>query len=108
MSSYRAKDALVHGRQLAVQELCVVCDIVNATSDSASIVSIDNSTLTASVVSLNINEDLSKIAKVSVTDRLTGAVQAASSAAINGQAIEVTINGTGLTDVCVEVKYVVS
>lgn len=108
--SYQAKDSLVLARQLECQEVDVICNAVAATSDAPGIISIDNSTLTATVITLSVGEAVEKAFSVSVHNRATGAVvaiAAAPSLAV-AQKISVTINGTGLTDLAVCFKYKVA
>jgi hypothetical protein len=108
--SFQAKNSLVLGRQLECQEVVANCDLVNALSDAPGMVAIDNSTLTATVVTLTVGEVVSKCILAEVRNRTTGAVvaiAAAPSLAV-AQKISVTCNGTGLTDVCVVWKYKVA
>lgn len=105
--SYQAKDSLVFARQLEVQEVCAVLNLVTAVSDAPAIIAIDNSTLTATVITLTVNENVEKAFEVSVKNRATGAIialAAAPSLAV-AQKISVTVNGTAQADVAVCFKY---
>ena len=103
--TYRAKDSLVHDRQLKSQVLHLNCNLVAGTSDDPAIVSIDNSTLTATEVAIDVKEDVQKVKKAQVVGRTTGAVTAIDAVAVSGSVITITIDGTGLTDVDIEVVY---
>lgn len=108
--AFQAKDSQVLARQLECQEVVAGCDLVNATSDAPGIIEIDNSTLTATVITLSVREPIAKCFLAEVRNRTTGAVvaiAAAPSLAV-AQKISVTCNGTGLTDVCVVFKYKVA
>jgi len=105
--SFQAKAAPVLGRQLEAQEVNAVCDLVAATSDAPSIVSIDNSTIASTVITLDIQESIEKAFSVQVIDRTSGqsvALAAAPSLAVDKK-ISVTVDGTGLSSVCVCAKY---
>lgn len=109
-TSFQAKDSLVLGQQLKVQTVCCSANLVAATSDAPGIVAIDNSTLTATVITLSVGEPLSAASLCEVRNRATGAVvaiAAAPSLAV-AQKISVTCNGTGLSDVVVIFRYVVA
>jgi len=108
--SFQAKDSLVYSRQLECQEVDAVCDLTTALSDAPGIIAIDNSTLTATVITLTVSEVVEKCFFAEVRNRATGAVvaiAAAPSLAV-AQKISVTCNGTGLTSVCVTFKYKVA
>lgn len=109
-TSFQAKSALVLGQQLKKQEVSATCNLVAATSDAPGIISIDNSTIAATVVTLTVGEAVASASLCEVRNRATGAVvaiAAAPSLAV-AQAISVTCDGTGLTDVVVIFRYVVS
>lgn len=108
--SYQAKDSLVLGRQLECQEVNAVCDLTTALSDAPSMIAIDNSTLTATVITLSVGEALDKCFFAEVRNRATGAIvaiAAAPSLAV-AQKISITCNGTGITSACVTFKYKVA
>lgn len=107
--AFQAKDSLILGRQLEAQEVAFTADLVAGRSDLPGRVSINNSTLTATVITLDIEETVSKCFFAEVRNRATGAVVAIAAApTVSGQNISVTCNGTGLTDVAVIVKYKVA
>ncbi len=99
--SYQAKDSSLQARALEAQNAVVEANLVAGTSDLASNIVIDNSTIATTIVTLSVNEPLKKCYHVKVINRITGAVLpllAAPSLAV-AQKISVTVNGTGLTDV---------
>lgn len=106
---YPSSNSLNAARQLEAQSIVFDMNAVAATSDHAN-VSIDNSTLTATVVTLDVKQPLKKCFRALVHNRATGAVvaiAAAPSLAVANK-ISVTINGTGLTDLAVEFIYAVA
>lgn len=106
--SFQAKDALVQSRQLEAQQISVTANVVAGTVDSQ-IVSINNSTLAASVITLDVKEPILKCLEAVVRNRATGAIvplAAAPSIAVANK-ISVTVDGTARTDVCVTIKYIV-
>lgn len=110
MSNYDSKDSEVLGRQLEDQRIISVCNLVTAVTDLPVNIVINNATLTATVITLDVKEPLKKCFEVSVKNRATGAIvalAAAPSLAV-AQKISVTVNGTGLTDVVVEFSYAVA
>lgn len=109
MASFQAKDSLVLGRQLEVQQVCVTVDIVAGTSDAPGIVAIDNSTIGASVITLTVGENVSSASLCEVRNRATGAilVTAAAPSLAVAQKISVTVDGTGAADHVVIFRYIV-
>lgn len=110
MASFQAKDSLVLGRQLEVQTVCATVNIAAGTSDAPGIITIDNSTIAASVITLNVGENVASASLCEVRDRATGAVlatAAAPSLAV-AQKISVTVNGTGAADHVVIFRYKVA
>jgi hypothetical protein len=101
-----SKDPKVQDLQIEQKELLLVANLTTATSEAASLVSIDNSTLTATVISINVKEPINSVQKVVVVNRTTGQHVAITAApAISGNSVSVTCNGTSLTSVCIEVSY---
>lgn len=108
--AYDSKDSNLDSRQLEAQSVISQCNLTTALSDLPGNIAIDNSTLTATVITLSVNEPLKKCFGVKVFNRASGAVvalAAAPSVAV-AQKISVTVNGTGLTDVHVEFIYAVA
>ena len=101
-----SKDPKVQDLQIEQKELLLVANLTTATSEAASLVSIDNSTLTATVISINVKEPILSVQKVVVVNRATGQHVAITAVpAISGNSVSVTCNGTSLTSVCIEVSY---
>lgn len=108
--SYQSKDSELAARELAAQTVVATANLVAASCDLPSNIAIDNSTLTATVITLSVNEAVKSCFAVKVTNRATGAVvalAAAPSLAVD-QKISVTVNGTGLTSVALEFIYQVA
>lgn len=104
--SYMSNDSQVQERELEAQEVFVVADLTAATSDMPSNVTIDNSTLTATVITLDANQAVSKAFMVEVRNRATGAIVAIAAApVVSDQTIAVTCNGTGITSACIHFVY---
>lgn len=104
--SFSAKNELVQARQLEVQEVNVIVDVVTAKSDAPSLVTIANGAIAASVITIDLKEALDKVISVTVTNRATGAnLVIAGAPVISGSTVAVTVNGTGATDHAVCVKY---
>lgn len=103
--SYQAKDSQVHSRQLQAQSFIAECDLVAGTSDAPALVSIDNGTIAATEIAIDVKEPVAKCFKAQVIDRQTGEVAPASSVAVSGSVITITLDATGLADHAVEVCY---
>jgi hypothetical protein len=104
--SFQSQDSLILGRQLEAQEVVITADLTTAISDLPGKVTIDNSTLTATVITIDLGEDVSKCFLAEVRNRTTGAIVAIAAApAVSGSTIAVTCNGTGLASVAVVFKY---
>lgn len=104
--SFQSQDSLILGRQLEAQEVVITADLTTAISDLPGKVTINNSTIAATVVTVDLGEDVAKCFSAEVRNRATGAVVAIAAApAVSGQTIAVTCNGTGLTSVAVILKY---
>lgn len=107
MSNYDSKDSEVLGRQLDAQSVCVVANLVAASSDLPVNVAINNTSIAATVITLDVKEPVKKCFKVEVTNRATGAVvalAAAPSLAVANK-ISVTVDGTAQTNLCVQFIY---
>lgn len=105
MSSFRAKDSQVQGRQLEAQSLIAACDLVNESSDAPALISIDSSTIASTEVVIDIKESVAKCFKAQVIDRQTGMPSALTSVSTSGSEITLILDATGLTDAAVEVCY---
>lgn len=106
-TSYEAKDTLVRGAQLKAQSVSVRCDLVAGTSEEPSIVSVDNSVIAATSISIDIQEDVKKIHEARVHDRASGQdVAQTAEASASGSVITIDdVDGTGLDSVTVVVVY---
>ena len=104
---YQSLDSGLAARQLEAQSVISKCNLVAATSDLASNIAIDNSTTASTKITLSLSEKVKDCFRVSVVNRATGAVVALAAAPdlSVSQKISVTVNGTGLTDVSVQVIY---
>ena len=108
--SFQAKNALVLGQQLKVQTVCSTVDLANGLSDAPGIIAIDNSTLTATVITLSVGEPVERASLCEVRNRATGAILAIAAvpSLATAQKISVTVNGTGASDHVVIFRYVVA
>jgi len=101
-----SKDPKVQDLQLEQSQLLLSANLVAATSEAASLVSIDNDTIASTVISIDIKEPIASVQKVQIVNRATGQhVAIAAAPVISGNTVSVTCNGTGLTSVCIEVSY---
>jgi len=101
-----AKDPKVQDLQLEQNQLLLSANLVAGTSESASLVSIDNATIASTVIVVNVKEPIVSVQKVQVVNRATGQhVAIAAAPVVSGNTVSVTCNGTGLTSVCIEVSY---
>lgn len=107
MASFQAKDSLVLARQLEVQQVCATLNLVAGTSDAPGIITIDNSVIASTVITLNVGEAVASASLCEVRNRATGAIlaiAAAPSLAV-AQKISVTVDGTGAADHVVIFRY---
>ena len=101
-----SKDPKVQDLQLEQSDLLLSANLVAASSEAPSIVSINNSTIASTVVSIDVKEPISSVQKVQIVNRATGQhVAIAAAPVVSGSSVSVTCNGTGLTSVCIEVSY---
>jgi hypothetical protein len=101
-----SKDPQVLDRQLEQKSLLLKANLVAATSEAVAIVSINNATLTATVIQIDVKEAISSCEKVQIVNRATGAnISLAAAPSVSGSVISVTVNGTGASDVCIVADY---
>lgn len=101
-----SKDSKIEDLRIDQKELLIQANLVAASSEAPSLVSINNSTLTATVISVDIKEPVKSCQKVQIINRATGSNAAISAApVISGNSISVTLNATGLSDVCICVDF---
>jgi hypothetical protein len=80
--------------------------LVAGTSESASLVSINNAVIASTVIVVDVKEPIVSVQKVQVVNKATGQhVAIAAAPVVSGNTVSVTCNGTGLTSVCIEVSY---
>ena len=105
--AFQAKNSQVLAAQLECQEVNTVVNAVAATSTNPSIIVVDNAVIATTVITLSVGEDIASVRSAQVHNRTTGAVVpllAAPSTAV-AQKISVTVDGTGLVDLAVCIKY---
>jgi len=110
--SYQAKNSEIHARQLDAQSVILTADLEtgDGSTNLPSNVSVDNSTIETTLVTLNVGEVVSKCFKATVRNRDTGAntVIAAAPDLSVANHISITLDATGLTDVVIEIVYAVA
>jgi hypothetical protein len=101
-----SKDPKVQDLRIEQNDLLLSANLVAGTSEAASLVSINNSTLTATVISIDVKEPVESVQKVQIVNKATGQhVAIAAAPVVSGNSVSVTCNGTGLTNVCIELSY---
>ena len=100
-----SKDSKVQDLQIEQKQLCLRADLVAQTSESASIVSMSG-VLATRTVSVDVKEPVKSVQKVQIVNRATGSNAGISAApSVSGNVISVTLDATGLSDVCIVVDY---
>ena len=100
-----SKDPQVLDRQLEQKSLLLKADLVAQTSEAASIVSMSG-LIAARTISIDVKEAVRSVEKVQIVNRSNGSnagISAAPSA--SGTVISVTLDATGLSDVCIVIDY---
>lgn len=101
-----SKDSKVESLRLQQKSLSLKADLVAGTSESASLVSIDNEAIASTTIEVDIKEPVSSCEKAQVINRTTGQSVALSGApSVSDSKISVTLDATGLSDVCISVEY---
>jgi len=101
-----AKDPKVQDLQLEQNQLLLSANLVAGTSESASLVSINNAVIASTVIVVDVKEPIVSVQKVQIVNKATGQhVAIAAAPVVSGNTVSVTCNGTGLTSVCLEVSY---
>lgn len=125
-----SKDSKIEDLRIDQKELLIQANLVAASSEAPSLVSINNSTLTATVISVDIKEPVKSCQKVQIINRATGqnaanplsaapvithkledgsskvsTLYVAADGKIVSSSISVTLNATGLSDVCICVDF---
>lgn len=100
-----SKDSKIEDLRIDQDELLIKANLVAKTSEAPSLVSISG-TLTATAISIDLKEPIRSCEKVQVVNRATGSNEAISAApSVSGSVVSVTLNATGLTDVCIVVSF---
>jgi hypothetical protein len=100
-----SKDPQVFDRQLEQKSLLLKADLVAQTSEASSIVSISG-LIAARTISIDVKEEVKSVQKVQVVNRANGSNAGISAApSVSGSVISVTLDATGLSDVCIVVDY---
>ena len=100
-----SKDPQVFDRQLEQKSLLLKADLVAQTSEAASIVSMSG-LIAARTISIDVKEVVKSVEKVQVVNRATGSNAGISAApSVSGSVISVTLDATGLSNVCIVVDY---
>jgi hypothetical protein len=122
MSTYQAKDSQVQSRQLEAQTIEFNCNLVAGSSDLPTVVTVDNSTLATTLITLAVLEPLTKCYFAEVRNRITGAVVPLLAAPLltnatvvtppgptpsstYPEAVQLSVNGTALTDCFVRITF---
>lgn len=105
MLSVESKDPKVQDLQLEQKHLSISANLVAATSEAASLVAISGVLATRSIA-IDVKQPVASVQKVQVINKATGEIEPLLSApVIASNSITVTCDGTGLSDVCIEVLY---
>jgi len=123
-----SKDPKVQDLRLEQKQLQLSANLVAASSEAPSLVSIDNSTIASTVIEVDVKEAVSSVQKVQIVNKATGEPVAIAAAPVvthtleNGStklsssyvaadgkivssSISVTCNGSGLSNACIEVSF---
>lgn len=100
-----SKDPQVLDRQLEQKTLLLKADLVAQTSEAAPIISMSG-LIAARTIVIDVKEPVSSCQKVQVVNRATGSnAGLAGAPVVSGNTISVTLDATGLSDVCICVDY---
>jgi hypothetical protein len=100
-----SKDSKVEDLRIDQKELLIQADLVAQTSEAPSLVSISGA-LATRTITVDVKEPIKSCQKVQIINRATGSNAAISAApVISGNSISVTLNATGLSDVCICVDF---
>jgi len=100
-----SKDPKVQDLQIEQKQLLLQADLVAQTSESASLVSFSGA-LATRTVTIDLKQPVKSCQKVQIVNRATGSNAAISAApVISSNSISVTLDATGLSDVCIVVDY---
>lgn len=100
-----SKDSKVEDLRIDQKELLIQADLVAQTSEAPSLVSISGA-LATRTITVDVKEPIKSCQKVQIINRATGSNAAISAApVISGNSVSVTLNATGLSDVCICVDF---
>lgn len=100
-----SKDSKVQDLQIEQKSLQLKADLVAQTSEAASIVSMSGA-IGSRTVSIDVKQPVSSCQKVQIINRASGQPEPLSAApSVSGNSISVTLDATGLSDVCICVEY---
>ena len=100
-----SKDSQVLDRQLEQKTLLLKADLVAQTSEAAALVSMSG-LIAARTISIDVKEAVTSCQKVQIVNRATGSnAGLAGAPSVVGSVISVTLDATGLSDVCICVDY---
>ena len=100
-----SKDSKVEDLRIDQKELLIQADLVAQTSEAPSLVSISGA-LATRTITVDVKEPIKSCQKVQIINRANGSNAAISAApVISGNSVSVTLNATGLSDVCICVDF---
>jgi hypothetical protein len=101
----QSKDEQVLSRQLRQKNLQLKANLVAQTSEAPAIISLSGA-LATRTITIDVKEPVESCQQVQIVDRATGQSVAISAApVISGNTIAVTLDATGLSDVCISADY---
>jgi len=100
-----SKDSKVEDLRIDQKELLIQANLVAQTSEAPSLVSISGA-LATRTITVDVKEPIKSCQKVQIINRATGSNAAISAApVISGNSVSVTLDATGLSDVCICVDF---
>lgn len=100
-----SKDSKVEDLRLDQKELLIQADLVAQTSEAPSLVSFSGVLATRTII-VDVKEPIKSCQKVQIINRANGSNAAISAApVISGNSVSVTLNATGLSDVCICIDF---
>jgi len=101
----QSKDPQVLDKQLEQKSLLLKANLVAQTSEAAAIVSMSGA-LSTRTVSVDVKEAVKSCERFQIINRATGnSVSISAAPSVSGNSISVTLDATGLSDVCILVDY---
>jgi len=100
-----SKDSKIEELRIDQDELLLKANLVAQTSEAPSLVSFSG-VLATRTVSIDLKEPIKSCEKVQIVNRATGSNAGISAApVVSGNIVSVTLDATGLTDVCIVVSF---